>query len=59
MATLIYSATRYTSKKFVQIRKFYEHKQFIIDDGGETREDEAFEKDGDTIRQGWLNFYYK
>jgi len=38
---------------------FYDHKQFIIDDGGETREDDAFEEDGNTIKDGWLNFYYK
>lgn len=32
---------------------------FIIHDGGEIRIDKAYEADGETVKEGWVRFYWK
>lgn len=34
-------------------------RNWIINDGGEVREDKAFKDDGETVKKGWLRLYYK
>jgi len=48
-----------TNGKIEKLHEYERIKDFIINDGGEIRDGPAFQDDGETVKPGWVRFYWK